>query len=84
MTMAAREAHLRRSHAHEAIYSGTKPEPRPFITGRDVIDSLHKFLRDNDNEETDPLVKEYYESLIKDSVLVDLSRYRKKKVCTAG
>jgi hypothetical protein len=78
--MAAHDAHLRRIHTHKVIYGGTKPDPRPFVTDKDVIDSQHKFLRDNDNEETDPLVKEYYESLIKDCVLVDLSRYREKKV----
>jgi hypothetical protein len=82
--MAARDVHLRRIHAHEAIYGGTKPEPWPFITDRDVIDAQHKFLRDNDNEEADPIVKEYYESLIKDCVLVDLSRYREKKVFKAS
>jgi len=78
--MAARDAHLRRIHAHEVIYGRSKPEPRPFVTDRDVVNSQHKFLRDNDHEETDPLVREYYESLIKDCVLVDLSRYREKMV----
>jgi len=77
--MAAHDAHRRRIHAHEVIYGGNKPEPRPFVTDRDVVNSQHKFLRDND-EQTDPLVKEYYESLVKDCVLVDLSRYRERKV----
>ena len=79
--MAAYDSHLRKIHNNEAFYGGSKPKPKPFTTDRDIVDAHHKFLHDNDpDEKTDPLVKEYYESLIKDCVLVDLSRYKEKQV----
>jgi Folate-sensitive fragile site protein Fra10Ac1 len=77
--MAAYEAHLRKIHNNEVIYNGPPPKPRPFTTERDIIDSQHKFLR-SDSSSEDPLVQSYYESLIKDCVLVDLSRYKEHKV----
>lgn len=79
--MAAYESHLRKIHNNEAFYGGSKPKQKPFITDRDVVDAHHKFLREKDpDEKVDPLVKDYYESLIKDCVLVDLSRYREGQV----
>lgn len=79
--MAAYEAHLRQIHNNEAFYGGLKPQPKAFTTDRDVLDLNHKFVRDDvDTEPSDPLVKEYYEGLIKDCVLVDLSRYKDKQV----
>ena len=77
--MAAYAAHLRKTRDYEALYGGSKPQPRPFTTDRDIIETHHKFLRE-DADPADPLVKEYYESLIKDCVLVDLSRYKEKQV----
>jgi hypothetical protein len=79
--MAAYDSHLRKIHNYEAFYGGSKPKPKPFTTDRDIVDAHHRFLHDNDpGEKTDPLVKEYYASLIKDCVLVDLSRYKEKQV----
>jgi hypothetical protein len=79
--MAAYESHLRKIYNNEAFYGGEKPKPKAFVTDRDIVDSQHKFLRENEPaDNTDPLVKEYYESLIKDHVLVDLSRYKEKQV----
>ena len=77
--MAAYASHLRKIHASEAYYGGTKPTPKPFTTDRDILDANHKFLREG-TDSADPLTKEYYESLIKDCVLVDLSRYKEKQV----
>ena len=77
--MAAYATHLRKVRDNEVLYGGSKPQPRPFTTDKDILDTHHKFLRD-DADQSDPLVKEYYESLIKDCVLVDLSRYKEKKV----
>ena len=78
--MAAYESHLRKIHAHEAFYGGSKPVPKPFTTDRDLVDAHHKFLPDDGETEADPIVKEYYNSLVKDCVLVDLSRHRDKQV----
>lgn len=77
--MAAYASHLRKIRDNEVLYGGSKPQQRPFVTDRDILDTHHKFLRD-DTDAADPLVKEYYESLIKDCVLVDLSRYKEKQV----
>jgi hypothetical protein len=77
--MAAYTTHLRKIRDHELLYGGKKPQPRPFTTDKDVLDAHHKFLQE-DNNLTDPLAKEYYESLIKDCVLVDLSRYKESQV----
>jgi len=77
--MAAYATHLRKIRENELLYGGAKPQPRPFTTDKDVLDTHHKFLRE-DNDPTDHLVKEYYESLIKDCVLVDLSRYKESQV----
>ena len=77
--MAAWDAHLRKIVNNEVFYHGRKPQIKPFTTDRDIIDTHHKFLRDASTAE-DPLVREYYDSLIKDCVLVDLSRYKEKKV----
>jgi hypothetical protein len=80
--MAAYDAHLRKIYNNEAFYGGQKPQIRPFTTDRDVIDSQHKFLMDQaEKKPENPTVKEYYDSLIKDCVLVDLSRYKEKQVC---
>lgn len=79
LRMAAYTSHLRRIHNNEVFYNGQQPTKKPFTTDRDVLDAHHKFIRD-DNEPADSLVKEYYESLIKDCVLVDLSRYKEEKV----
>ena len=78
--MAAYESHLRKIHAHETFYGGSKPIPKPFTTDRDLVDLNHKFLPDDDDSVVDPVVKEYYDSLVKDCVLVDLSRYKEKQV----
>ena len=79
--MAAYQNHLRKIRDNEVLYGGTKPSPKPYTTDRDILDAQHKFLRGDSSEITDALVKEYYESLIKDCVLVDLSRYKEKQVC---
>ena len=81
--MAAYQTHLRKIHNNEVVYGGSKPSPQSYITDRDILDSQHKFLRDDVSEATDPLVKDYYESLIKDCVLVDLSRYKDKQVSSS-
>jgi len=79
--MAAYESHLRKIHQNEVVYSGEKPKPKPFTTDRDILDSQHRFLHDDDSESNvNPLVKQYHENLIKDCVLVDLSRYKEKQV----
>jgi hypothetical protein len=80
-SMAAYQTHLRKIHDNEVLYGGSKPLPTPYTTDRDILDTQHKFLRDDTSEIADPLVKEYYESLIKDCVLVDLSKYKEKQVC---
>jgi len=81
VSMSAYEAHLRKIHNNEVFYNGPKPHVKPFTTERDIIDSQHKFLRDDSApEEDDSLAKTYYDSLIKDCVLVDLSRYKESKV----
>jgi protein FRA10AC1 len=82
--MAAYTSHLRKIHNNEVFYNGSKPQAKPFTTDRDILDTNHKFLRDDVPESTDPLVTEYYESLIKDCVLVDLSRYKEKQVISLG
>jgi hypothetical protein len=76
-------SHLRKIHNNEVYYGGHKPAPIPFTTDRDVLDSQHKFLRDP-SDNSNPLVQQYYESLIKDCVLIDLSRYKEKQVLTPG
>jgi hypothetical protein len=78
--MAAYASHLRKVHNNEVFYNGPKPVSKPFTTDRDILDTNHRFLRTDDPEKVDPLVTEYYESLIKDCVLVDLSRYKEKQV----
>ena len=79
--MAAYESHVRKIYNNEAFYGGSKPKHKPFTTDRDIVDAHHKFLRDKDpDDKVDPLVQDYYESLIKDCVLVDLSRYKEKQV----
>jgi hypothetical protein len=78
--MAAYQTHLRKIRENEVLYGGSKPLSKPYTTDRDILDTQHKFLRDDTSEITDPLVKEYYESLIKDCVLVDLSKYKEKQV----
>lgn len=82
--MAAYVQHLRKIQNNEIFYDGPKPQVKPFTTDRDILDAQHKFLRDNVPESVDSLVKEHYESLIKDSVLVDLSRYKEKQVYLIG
>ena len=77
----AYNSHLRRIHDSETYYGGQKPAPIPFTTDRDILDTNHKFLRDQ-NDNSDPLIQQYYESLIKDCVLIDLSRYKEKQVLT--
>jgi len=82
-SMAAYDAHLRKIYDNEVFYRGPKPQIRPYATDRDIIASHHKFLHEDASSEfADPLVKEYYESLVKDCVLVDLSRYKEKHVIT--
>jgi hypothetical protein len=83
-TMAAYVQHLRKIQNNEVFYGGPKPQAKPFTTDRDILDAEHKFLRDDVPEPVDALVKEHYESLIKDCVLVDLSRYKEKQVCLVG
>jgi hypothetical protein len=78
--MSAYASHLRKVHDNEVLYGGSKPQAKPFTTDRDILDAQHKFLHDDIDSSTDPLVKEHYESLIKDCVLVDLSRYKDKQV----
>jgi len=79
--MAAYESHVRKIYNNEAFYGGSTPKHKPFTTDRDIVDAHHKFLRDKDpDDKVDPLVQDYYESLIKDCVLVDLSRYKEKQV----
>lgn len=79
--MAAYDAHLRRIHNHEVFYHGEKPVVKSYTTDRDIIDAQHKFLLEGGALDfADPLVKEYYASLIKDCVLIDLSRYKEKQV----
>jgi protein FRA10AC1 len=82
--MTAYASHLRKAHDNEVLYGGSKPQPKPFTTDRDILDRHHKFLRDDDTADSaaEPLVKDYYESLIKDCVLVDLSRYKEKQVAS--
>ena len=68
-------------HSNEAFYSGSNPKQKPITTDRDMIDSQPKFLRDVDSDDkADPAVQDYYESLIKDCVLVDLGLYKEKQV----
>jgi hypothetical protein len=83
--MAAYESHLRKIHNNEVVYGGSKPSRKSYTTDRDILDSQHKFLRDDHDvsETTDPLVKDYYESLIRDCVLVDLSGYKDKQVSSS-
>jgi len=78
--MAAYQSHLRKIRDNEVLYGGSKPCPKPYTTDRDILDSQHRFLLDSPSESIPALVKEYYESLIKDCVLVDLSRYKEKQV----
>jgi hypothetical protein len=82
--MAAYQTHLRKIRDNEVLYGGSKPAPKSYTTDRDILDSQHKFLLDSPSESIPPLVKEYYESLIKDCVLVDLSRYKEKQVTSRG
>jgi Folate-sensitive fragile site protein Fra10Ac1 len=81
--MAAYISHLRKIHANEVLYNGKKPTPKPFTTDKDILDRHHKFLR-SPTDIVDPLVQAYEESLIKDCVLVDLSRYKEKQVALSG
>ena len=78
--MAAYDSHLRKVHANEVIYGGRKPSAKPFTTDRDILDAQHRFMQEDMGPSTDPMVKKFYENLIKDCVLVDLSRYKEKKV----
>ena len=79
--MSAYESQVRKIYNHEVFYGGSKPQSKPFTTDRDLLDLHHKFLRDErDTDSGNPLVREYYESLIKDCALVDLSRYKEKQV----
>ena len=80
--MAAYASHLRKIHANEVLYGGKKPQAKSFTTDRDILDSQHKFLQEHIDSSGDSVVKDFYESLIKDCVLVDLSRYREKQVNT--
>ena len=80
----AYERHVQRAASYVCFYGGIPPPAPTFRSERDILVQNHRFLRDDDtpqevNEEK-LLARKYYDSLFREYALVDLSRWRERKV----